>query len=53
MDYNITFYFRKEISSKLLTEEKIMLYKIKQMNKCSYVNIKEMSGKGKYYEENL
>lgn len=25
MDYNITFYFRKEISSKLLTEEKIML----------------------------
>ena len=24
MDYNITFYFRKEISSKLLTEEKIM-----------------------------
>ena len=21
------------------------------MNKCSYVNIKEMSGKGKYYEE--
>ena len=23
------------------------------MNKCSYVNIKEMSGKGKYYEENL
>ena len=22
------------------------------MNKCSYVNIKEMSGKGKYYEEN-
>lgn len=23
------------------------------MNKCSYVNIKEMSGKGKYYEEKL
>ena len=22
------------------------------MNKCSYVNIKEMSGKGKYYEIN-